>query len=226
MSAIAATVLKASRKRLSEEETRNRTVVREALVNEQSISKEVADAFAKRHAFLPHTQVLRFVEELAQHHRDLHLCHRGYPIGASVLNRAMELCLQRLSRSHKGLSERQLSYFSKLARDQIASQAILYADPGTPSERENVLKPLQEVLICEHDKMTRDRLMFIFRLFVDNGLRLAKIRVLKACMSEKNLFPTKRAIEDALETLRGSYEALRFLEGEFFVAPEYLTDGP
>ena len=65
--------------------------------------------------------------------------------------------------------------------------------------------------------------MFIYRLFVGDGLRLTKTRVLKACISEKDLFPGDRVIEDMLGTLRGSYEALRFLQGEFFVAPEFLA---
>jgi hypothetical protein len=224
MSAVAAVAIQqASKKRHSEEEAYNRAVVRETLVSKWSISEEAADGFGKKHAFLPPTQVLRFVEELAQHHRNLHLSHHGHAIDSPVLTRALELCLQRLSRTRKGLSEKQLSYFLQFARDQIASQVTLHADPGTPKEREHLLKPLHEVIMCEDDQMMRDRLLFIYRLFIEDGLRMAKSRVLKACVSEKSLFPRKRAVEDTLETLRGAYEALGFLEGEFFVAPEYLA---
>ncbi|MFH1741979.1 MAG: hypothetical protein ABIH23_23505 [bacterium] len=223
MSAVAAVAFQSPKKRHSEEEARNRAVVRETLINKWSVSEEISDGFAKKHAFLPPMDVMKFVEELAQHHRNLHLSHHGHTIDAPVLTRAMELCLQRLSRTRKGLSEKQLSYFLQFARDQIASQVTLHADPGTPGERESLLKPLREVICCEDDQMMRDRLLFIYRLFIDNGLRLAKSRVLKACISEKKLFPRKRAVEDTLETLRGAYEALGFLDGEFFVAPEYLA---
>jgi len=226
MAAVAAVALNTSKKRHSEEEARNRAHIRGTLAGEWSISDEIADAFAKKHAFLPPEHVLRFVEELAQHHRNLHLSHHGHPIDGPVLTRAMELCLQRLSRTRKGLSEKQLSYFLQFARDQISSQVTLHADPGSPDAREGMLKPLREVISCEDDQMMRDRLLFIYNLFVDNGLRLAKARVLKACISEKRLFPRKRAVEDTLETLRGAYEALGFLDGEFFVAPEYLSGHP
>ena len=223
MSAVAAVAFQTTKKRHSEEETRNRAAVKEALMERWSVSEEIAEGFAKKHAFLMPVDVIRFVEELAQHHRNLHLSHHGHPIDPPVLTRAMELCLQRLSRTRKGLSEKQLSYFLQFARDQIASQVTLNADPGTPSAREHLLKPLIEVIVCEDDQMMRDRLLFIYKLFVDHGLRLAKSRVLKACISEKKLFPRKRAVEDTLETLRGAYEALGFLDGEFFVAPEYLA---
>lgn len=226
MSAIAAVALQSSKKRHSEEEARNRAIVRETLAKKWSISEEVADGFSKKHAFLPPPQVIQFVGELAQHHCKLHLSHHGHRIHQTVLTRAMELCLQRLSRTRKGLSEKQLSYFLQFARDQIASQVTFHADPGTPQERESMLKPLREVIFCEDDQMMRDRLLFIYRLFIDNGLRLAKSRVLIACIDETKLFPRKRAVEDTLETLRGAYEALGFLDGEFFVAPEYLTGTP
>ncbi len=226
MSAVAAVAMQqGTKKRYSEEETRNRATIREALIRDWSINEEVADSFARKHAFLPPEEVLRFVEDLAQHHRNLHLSHHGHQIDPPVLTRAMELCLQRLSRTRKGLSEKQLSYFLQFARDQIASQVTLHADPGSAEKRASMLKPLQEVIFCEDDQMMRDRLFFIHRLFVEHGLRLPKSRVLKACVSEKNLFPRKRAVEDTLETLRGAYEALGFLDGEFFVAPEYLADG-
>ena len=223
MAAVAAVAFQPTKKRHSEEDVRNRAIVREMLMTKWSVSEEISENFAKKHSFLPPTEVLKFVEELAQHHRNLHISHHGHSIDATVLTRAMELCLQRLSRTRKGLSEKQLSYFLQFARDQIASQVTLHADPGTPEERIKLLKPLAEVIVCEDDQMMRDRLLFIYRLFVDNGLRLAKLRVLKACIAEKKLFPRKRAVEDTLETLRGAYEALGFLEGEFFVAPEYLS---
>ncbi|MFH1740609.1 MAG: hypothetical protein ABIH23_16495 [bacterium] len=218
-------VLRPSKKNRSEKDTRNCAILVEMLVKERSISHLVADSFAKKHAFLSEGQALAFVEDLAQRLRVIHLSRHGYPIQSTVLARSIELCLERLSRSRKGLSSKQLSHFLQFARNQIASEIILRVDPHSPGERENVLKPLLEVIVYEDDPMTRDRLMFIFRLFVDNGLRLPKDKVLVACSSDKSLFPTKRAVEDTLDTLRGSYEALRLLNGEFFVAPEYLAGG-
>ncbi len=139
--------------------------------------------------------------------------------------RATELCLKRLSRNRNSLSDRQLSHFLQLARNQIASQIVSEADPGTPGERENVLKPLLEVITCEDDPLTKERLTFIYKMFVGQGLRISRNLVLKTCASEMTLFPSKRAVEDTLDTLRGAYEAVRLLDGELFVAPEYLAGG-
>ena len=122
-------------------------------------------------------------------------------------------------------SDKRLDYLLKHARDQIASEITLFADPGTPSGRANMLQPLHEVILCEHDQVARDRLMFIYGLFVAEGLRLAKGDILRACLREKTLYPAKRSVEDVLGTLRGEYEALRFLKGECFVAPEYFANG-
>ncbi|HPA44154.1 MAG TPA: hypothetical protein PLG59_07855 [bacterium] len=209
--------------RHSEEETRNRNRVIERLTSDRSVSHWVATSFVRKHPFLSCPQIIEFVEELSQRLRNLHLSQYGRPVEESVLSQALELCLQRLSRTRKGLSDKQLSHFLQFARNQITSQITIHADPGTPVERETVLRPLLEVIVCEEDAITRDRLAFICRLFVDHGLHLPKDRVLEACSSEHRLFPSKRALDEALDTLRGSYEALRFLNGEFFIAPEYLV---
>jgi len=214
---------RASPMRHSAEETRNRNRLVEKLTNDRSISHWTANLFVRKHAFLSYPQILEFVEELSERLRNLHLSQYGRPVEESVLSQALVLCLQRLSRTRKGLSDKQLSHFVQLARNQITNRITIDADPGTPGGREIVLRPLLEVIVCEEDAVTRDRLAFICRLFVQHGLHLPKDRVLAACFSERRLFPSKRALDEALDTLRGSYEALRFLNGDFFVAPEYLV---
>ncbi len=208
----------------SESEDRDRALLLEKLVTERSVDRRVADAFTKKSVFPSYRQGRIFVEELVLRLQKMHFSHYGYAIQRSVLARVLELCLERLSRKRTELSDKQLSHFLQFARNQIAIDTINNADPGTPGEREHVLKPFFDVIACEEDPVTRERLTFICRLFVWHGLRLSRNDVIETCALEENLFPTKRAIEDAVDTLRGAYEALRFLNGDLFVAPEYLAD--
>jgi len=210
------------RKRVTAEELRRRERLKEHLVRQWEIVEPVAKAFAKKHSGLPFEEIALSVENLVKYYQNLHMGHYGYGVDRVVLREALTHTLRRFARSRKPLSEKQMSYFLQLARDEVASKVTSCYDPGSEEGREKVLSPLKQALVYEDDKAMRQRLLFIYRLFVKDGMRLTKKRVIQACASDRDLFPRRRVVEDALETLRGAYEALGFIEGELFITPEYL----
>lgn len=211
------------RRRPSAEEMRRREHLRTYLTREWAVDESVAKSFSKKHSMLMIEDIIQSLKELAHYFRNLHQSHYGYPLEDKVLLRALNHTLRRFSRSQNPLSEKQLSYFLQLARDEVASKVTTWSDPGDPKKREQIMGPLKQALYYEDDEAMKKRLMFIFDLFVEKGMRLAKHKVIKACTSQRRLFPHRRVVEDALETLRGAYEALGFIEGELFITPEYIS---
>ncbi len=211
------------RRRVTADELRMRERIKNYLMREWDIEEYVAKIFAKKHARMLFDEVIKAVEHLATYFKNLHLSHYGYSIDRAVLKGALDHTLQRFARSKKPLSEKQLGYFLQLSKDEEASKITSAFDPGTEEERAKVLSPLKQVLFYEEDEAMRQRLLFIYRLFVKEGMRLTKKQVIQACSLDEDLFPRRRVVEDTLETLRGAYEALGFVEGELFVTPEYLS---
>jgi hypothetical protein len=215
--------VKRKRRRITPEEMMRRERLRRHLMDQWMIEEKVAKSFARKHANYTYETVLKSIHSLVGYFRNLHTSHYGYTISDQVLFRALNHGLRRFARSRKPLSDKQLSYLLQLAKDEIASQVTSCFDPGTKEEREAILTPLKQALVYENDEAMRKRLLFIYTLFVKQGMRLDKNKVIKACTSDQNLFPHRRVVEDALETLRGAYEALGFLEGELFITPEYIN---
>lgn len=211
------------RQRPSADEMRRREQLKNHLTRVWEIDESVAKSFSKKHASLIFDQVIRSLENLALYFQHLHLAHYGHDIEDPVLRRALNHTLRRFARSQSPLSDKQLCYFLQLARDEVASKLTSWCDPGSPQEREKVLFPLKQALIYEDDEAMKKRLLFIYALFVQKGMRLAKHKVIQACTSQRRLFPHRRVVEDALETLRGAYEALGFIEGELFITPDYIS---
>jgi hypothetical protein len=199
-----------------------REKLRRYLMEHWRIEEKVAKSFARKHANYAYEKVVRSIQSLAGYFKNLHSSHYGYGISEEVLSRALNHGLRRFARSRKPLSDKQLAYLLQLAKDEIASKVTSSFDPGTMEEREQILTPLKQALVYENDEAMRNRLMFIYTLFVNRGMRLEKNAVIKACTRDAALFPHRRVVEDALETLRGAYEALGFLEGELFITPEYI----
>ncbi|MBD3268362.1 hypothetical protein GF373_16975 [bacterium] len=193
------------------------------LMDQWMIEEKVAKSFARKHANYQYEKVVKSVNSIVVYFKNLHISHYGYSINEHVLYRALNHGLRRFARSCKPLSDKQLSYLLQLAKDEVASQMTSCHDPGTKEEREMILHPLKQALVYENDEAMRKRLLYIYALFVNQGMRLAKNKVINACTSDENLFPHRRVVEDALETLRGAYEALGFLEGELFITPEYIS---
>ncbi|MBN2326286.1 MAG: hypothetical protein JXR73_03965 [Candidatus Omnitrophica bacterium] len=211
------------RRRPSAEELQRRERLRTYLTREWEIDESIAKSFAKKHSFLLIDDVVYSLKHLTRYFKTLHMGHYGHPIEARVLRRALNHTLRRFARSQSPLSDKQLGYFLQLARDEIASKVTSWYDPGSPQEREKVLYPLKQALIYEDDEAMKKRLLFIYTLFVKKGMRLAKQKVIQACTNQHRLFPHRRVVEDALETLRGAYEALGFIEGELFITPDYIS---
>ena len=211
------------RRRPSAEELQRRERLKTYLTREWEIDEPIAKSFAKKHSFLLVDDVVYSLKHLARYFKNLHLGHYGYPIEKRVLRRALNHTLRRFARSQSPLSDKQLGYFLQLARDEVASKVTSWYDPGSPQEREKVLHPLKQALIYEDDEAMKKRLLFIYTLFVKKGMRIAKQKVIQACTNHRRLFPHRRVVEDALETLRGAYEALGFIEGELFITPDYIS---
>ncbi len=211
------------RRRPSADELQRRERLKVYLTREWKIDEPVAKSFAKKHAFLLVDEILLSLKNLTRYFKKLHLGHYGYDIEPRVLRRALNHTLRRFARSQSPLSDKQLGYFLQLARDEVASKVTSWYDPGSPQEREKVLFPLKQALVYEDDEAMKKRLMFIYTLFVKKGMRIAKQKVIQACTSDSLLFPHRRVVEDALETLRGAYEALGFIEGELFITPDYIS---
>ncbi len=211
------------RKRVTAEEKRRRERLRNHLMQEWEIEEHVAKSFARKHAMHSFETINRSVENLINYFENLHVSHYGYNACQDVLKGALNHTLRRFSRSKGPLSDKQLGYFLQLARDEKASEVTYHFDPGSMKERERILAPLKQALIYENDEAMKKRLLFIYNLFVRKGIRLTKHVVITSCTSNRSLFPHRRVVEDALETLRGAYEALGFLEGELFITPEYLS---
>lgn len=210
------------RRRVSAEEMRKREHLKCYIIREWEIDESVAKSFAKKHAHFIIDDIAQSIDNLARYFQNLHVSHYGYNIDQTVLRRALNHTLRRFARSKNPLSEKQLCYFLQLARDEVASKVTSWSDPGTIKEREKALYPLKQALIYEDDEAMKKRLLFIYMLFVKKGMRLAKQKVIQACTNDQRLFPHRRVVEDALETLRGAYEALGFIEGELFITPEYI----
>lgn len=211
------------RRKETPQEFFKRNQIKEQLIKQWNVDGKVANSFARKHVSYPLESIQRSIIKLVDYFKHLHQCHYGYKIDKQVLSGALSHSIRRLSRSQKPLSEKQLSYFLQLAKDEVASKMTTCYDPGTAPERERVMSPLKQALVYEEDEAMRKRLLFIYTLFVQQGLRLAKINVIQACTSDQILFPHRRVVEDAIETLRGAYEALGFLKGELFITPEYLS---
>ncbi len=214
---------KRKRRRITAEELRKRERIKNYLIREWEVDEYIAKIFAKKHAYLPFEDVTFSVDNLVRYFQNLHLAHYGYSIDQAVLRGALRHTLQRFARSKKPLSEKQLGYFLQLSKDEEASKITSAYDPGSEEERAKVLSPLKQVLVYEEDEAMRQRLLFVYSLFVKEGMRIAKKKVIQACASDRGLFPRRRVVEDTLETLRGAYEALGFVEGTLFVTPEYLS---
>jgi hypothetical protein len=211
------------RRRPSADEMRRREQLKMYLTREWAVDESVAKSFAKKHSMIVIDEIIDSLRELTKYFRSLHQGHYGYPIENKVLMRALNHTLRRFARSQSPLTEKQLSYFLQLARDEVASKVTSWSDPGNPEDREKLLIPLKQALRYEDDEAMKKRLLFIFDLFVAKGMRLAKQNVIQACTSQRRLFPHRRVVEDALETLRGAYEALGFIEGELFITPDYIS---
>ena len=206
-----------------------RTVVEEvtqALRQRWDVEEDATRRFVRRHKDLSAAELVSFAAELEQHLAHIHQAHFGYEAAPEVLRRAVVYGLDRLTHARGGLSEKQLAYFIQFAKDEVASERTRASDPGTQAKRERAMRPLKEVIRCEEDEVMRGRLQFVYDLFAIHGLRLAKKKIVSACLEEKDLFPRRRAAEDTIETLRGAYEALGFLDGDLFVTPDYLEHEP
>lgn len=224
MTATAETLTKPrKRRRVTAEEKRKRERLKNHLIQEWSLDEYTAKAFARKHATFPFDMVTTSIQKLARYFENLHMSHYGYGANEAVLLSALNHTLRRFARSKCPLSDKQLGYFLQLARDEEASKITVRYAPTTIKEREKVLSPLKQALIYENDEAMKKRLLFIYELFVKKGIRLTKRIVIQSCASDRKLFPHRRVVEDALETLRGAYEALGFLEGELFITPEYLA---
>ncbi len=186
------------------------------------VEEDAARRFVRRHKDLCAEDLIGFAEELEMHLARMHHAHFGYEAAPEVLRRAVVYGLDRLTSARGGLSEKQLAYFIQFAKDEVASERTRASDPGTKEARYQAMQPLKEVIYCEEDQVMRDRLEFVYDLFASHGLRLAKKRIVTACLKRKDLFPRRRAAEDTIETLRGAYEALGFMDGDLFVTPDYL----
>ncbi len=211
------------RRKESPQEYFRRNQLKDYLVATWNVDSKVANTFARKHSSFPFESIIKSIQKLVECYRAMHVGHYGYSMDDKVLSGALSHSLRRFARSQKPLSEKQLCYFMQLARDEVASKMTTCYDPGSEKEREKVMFPLKQALFYEEDESMRKRLFFIYYLFVKQGMRLTKDDVIQACASDENLFPHRRVVEDAIETLRGAYEALGFLKGELFITPEYLS---
>ena len=132
------------------------------------------------------------------------------------------MALERTARRRQALTEKDLQYLLQQARDSTDADIARKSDPSSSDGRTKILKPLREAVLCEEDAVTRNRLLGVAEVFIAEGYVLNKQDLIDRCLCQGEIFPNRRTVDETLEILRTSYEALGFSKDDVFIASAYL----
>ena len=132
------------------------------------------------------------------------------------------MALERTARRRQALTEKDLQYLLQQARDSTDADIARKSDPSSSDGRTKILEPLREAVLCEEDAVTRNRLLGVAEVFIAEGYVLNKQDLIDRCLCQGEIFPNRRTVDETLEILRTSYEALGFSKDDVFIASAYL----
>ena len=199
-----------------------RETIENHLVQEWGMSPETARRFVQRQPGITLNEAVEYMRAVTKEYRHLYKRTHGQRISPILLRRATEMAMERTARRRQALTERDLQYLMQQARDATDADIARKSDPGTEDGRVKILKPLREAVMCEEDAVTRNRLLGVAEIFVGQGYVLDKQKLINQCMEQREIFPNRRTVDETLEILRTSYEALGFSKEDVFIASAYL----
>lgn len=192
------------------------------LVQEWGMSPEVARRFVQRQPGLSLNEAVDYMRAVTKGYRVLYRRTHGQRISPILLRRATEMALERTARRRQALTEKDLMYLMQQARDATDADIARKSDPSSVDGRIKILAPLRDAVVCEEDAVTRNRLMGVAEVFVKHGYVLNKQFLIDDCLKHEEIFPNRRTVDETLEILRTSYEALGFSKDDVFIASAYL----
>jgi hypothetical protein len=199
-----------------------REAIENHLVQEWGIAPETARRFVQRQPGITLNESVEYMRAVTKEYRLLYKRTHGQRISPILLRRATEMALERTARRRQALTERDLQYLMQQARDATDADIARKSDPGSKEGRIRILRPLREAVMCEEDAVTRDRLLGVAEVFIVDGYILDKQYLIKKCLHQEVIFPNRRTVDETLEILRTSYEALGFSKDDVFIASAYL----
>ena len=202
--------------------TNCREVIENHLVQEWGIVPETARRFVQRQPGITLNEAMDYMRAVTKQYRLLYRRTHGQRISPVLLRRATEMAMERTARRRQPLTERDLQYLMQQARDSTDADIARKSDPETEEGRLRILRPLREAVMCEEDAVTRNRLLGIAEMFVVEGYVLDKQYLISLCLQQEDIFPNRRTVDETLEILRTSYEALGFSKDDVFIASAYL----
>lgn len=202
--------------------TNSREAIESHLVQEWGMSPDTARRFVQRQPGITLNDAVEYMRAVTKGYRSLYKRTHGQRISPLLLRRATEMALERTARRRQALTEKDLQYLLQQARDATDSDIARKSDPESSDGRIKILAPLKEAVICEEDAITRNRLLGVADVFVSEGYVLNKQFLISQCLNKKDIFPNRRTVDETLEILRTSYEALGFSKDDVFIASAYL----
>jgi len=200
----------------------NREAIENHLVQEWGMAPETARRFVNRQPGLTLNEAVEYMRAVTKGYRLLYRRTHGQRISPLLLRRATEMALERTARRRQALTEKDLQYLMQQARDATDADIARKSDPATTEGRIQYLRPLREAVMCEEDAVTRNRLLGVAEVFILSGYVLNKQALIKQCLQQEEIFPNRRTVDETLEILRTSYEALGFSKDDVFIASAYL----
>lgn len=192
------------------------------LVQEWGMSPESSRRFVQRQPGITLNETVEYMRAVTKGYRLLYKRTHGHRISPLLLRRATEMALERTARRRQALTEKDLQYLLQQARDATDADIARKSDPNSEKGRANILNPLRDAVICEEDAVTRNRLLGISDIFITHGYVLNKQFLITECMKQPETFPNRRTVDETMEILRTSYEALGFAKDDVFIASAYL----
>lgn len=199
-----------------------REAIENHLAQEWGIAPETARRFVNRQPGLSLNKAVEYMRAVTRQYRLLYKRTHGHRISPILLRRATEMAMERTARRRQALTERDLQYLMQQARDATDADIAHKSDPGSEEGRARILRPLRDAVMCEEDAVTRNRLLGISDIFTAQGYVLDKQHLIKQCLQLAGIFPNRRTVDETLEILRTSYEALGFAKEDVFIASAYL----
>jgi len=199
-----------------------REAIENHLIQEWGMSPETARRFVNRQPGLTLNEAVLYMRSVTRGYRVLYKRTHGQRISPLLLRRATEMALERTARRRQALTEKDLQYLMQQARDATDADIARKSDPQTLEGRVRILRPLREAVMCEEDAVTRNRLLGVAEVFIDNSYVLNKQDLINQCLQQEEIFPNRRTVDETLEILRTSYEALGFSKDDVFIASAYL----
>lgn len=200
----------------------SRESIENHLVREWGMSPETARRFVQRQPGISLNEAVEYMRAVTKGYRTLYKRTHGHRISPILLRRATEMALERTARRRQALTEKDLQYLMQQARDATDADIARKSDPESVSGRSNILRPLRDAVVCEEDAVTRNRLLGIADVFIEHGYVLHKQFLINECLKDGEVFPNRRTVDETLEILRTSYEALGFAKDDVFIASAYL----